>query len=160
MTLLIQQIKGDIRSHMLMTYNLPTADFDDSCTKVEDYYRNVYIDDSSGQIGLLKKNTKKWPYWKDKKWQYGSGKGKYDYDRAKGGKDQGGKDYKGKTKGKKGKGRGGKSKGKGKGYYNYYNSYDNGGKSKGYYDGKNKGKGDGGKPKGPPLPTNYSDYRK
>eukprot|EP00971_Amphidinium_carterae_P315650 6274336-Amphidinium_carterae.1 len=122
MTLLIQHIKGDIRSHMLMTYNLPTADFDDSCTKVEDYYRNVYIDDSSGQIGLLK-NKPKWQQWRDKKkwWQYGSGKGKYDYDKGKGGKDKGGKDSKGKGKGKKCKGRG-KSKGKGKGYYNNYDS--------------------------------------
>eukprot|EP00971_Amphidinium_carterae_P225142 4466090-Amphidinium_carterae.1 len=89
-----------------MTYNLPTADFDDSCTKVEDYYRNVYIDNSGGQIALLKK-PKKWPYWKDKKkwWQYGAGKGKYDYDNGKGGKDKGGKVWKGKDKGRKGKGR-------------------------------------------------------
>eukprot|EP00971_Amphidinium_carterae_P134590 2667491-Amphidinium_carterae.1 len=28
MTLLIQNIKGDIRSHMLMNYKLSTADFD------------------------------------------------------------------------------------------------------------------------------------
>eukprot|EP00971_Amphidinium_carterae_P158937 3151476-Amphidinium_carterae.1 len=40
MTLLIQNIQGDIKSHMLMNYQLSTADFDDSCTRVEDYYRN------------------------------------------------------------------------------------------------------------------------
>eukprot|EP00971_Amphidinium_carterae_P016748 330348-Amphidinium_carterae.1 len=40
MTLLIQNIQGDIKSHMLMNYNLSTANFDDSCTRVEDYYRN------------------------------------------------------------------------------------------------------------------------
>eukprot|EP00971_Amphidinium_carterae_P056822 1123389-Amphidinium_carterae.1 len=57
MTILIQHIKGDIRSHMLTTYNLPTADFDDSCTKVEDYYHNVYIDNSGGQVSLLKRNN-------------------------------------------------------------------------------------------------------
>eukprot|EP00971_Amphidinium_carterae_P272742 5413187-Amphidinium_carterae.1 len=72
MTLLIQHIKGDIRSHMLMTYNMPTADFDDSCTKIEEYCRNVYIDNSSGQIV----QKKKWPPWKKTKgWHYGQGKG-------------------------------------------------------------------------------------
>eukprot|EP00971_Amphidinium_carterae_P170697 3382936-Amphidinium_carterae.1 len=77
MTLLIQNIKGDIRSHMLMTYNLPTADFNDSCTKVEDYYRNVYIDNSGAQIAGVQKPKKPWPHWKKKqKWQYGYGKGK------------------------------------------------------------------------------------
>eukprot|EP00971_Amphidinium_carterae_P104998 2079048-Amphidinium_carterae.1 len=40
MTLLIQNIQGDIKSHMLMNCNLSTANFDDSCTRVEDYYRN------------------------------------------------------------------------------------------------------------------------
>eukprot|EP00971_Amphidinium_carterae_P051811 1020131-Amphidinium_carterae.1 len=66
---------------MLMTYNLPTADFDGSCTKVEDYYRNVYIGNSGGQVGA-KNNPKKkpWPPYKKKKkkwqnWQYGYGKG-------------------------------------------------------------------------------------
>eukprot|EP00971_Amphidinium_carterae_P264832 5253191-Amphidinium_carterae.1 len=81
---------------MLMTYNLPTADFDDSCTKVEDYYRNVYIDNSGGQIAGLQKPKKLWPHWKNtnlnKKWQWqpGYGKGNYDYDKGKGGKDKGG----------------------------------------------------------------------
>eukprot|EP00971_Amphidinium_carterae_P311910 6200022-Amphidinium_carterae.1 len=61
---------------MLMTYNLPTADFDDSCTKVEDYYRNVYIDNSGAKISGVQKLKKPWPRWKDKKkWQYGYGKG-------------------------------------------------------------------------------------
>eukprot|EP00971_Amphidinium_carterae_P093039 1841627-Amphidinium_carterae.1 len=72
MTILIQHIKGDIRSHMLMTYNLPTAAFDDSCTKVEDYYRNVYIDNSGGQVAALDKRKKpNWPPWKKR----GKGKG-------------------------------------------------------------------------------------
>eukprot|EP00971_Amphidinium_carterae_P284611 5650764-Amphidinium_carterae.1 len=33
MTLLIQNIQGDIKSNMLMNYNLSTANFDDSCTR-------------------------------------------------------------------------------------------------------------------------------
>eukprot|EP00971_Amphidinium_carterae_P092146 1824650-Amphidinium_carterae.1 len=75
MALLIQHIKGDIRSHMLMTYNMATADFDNSCTKVEDYYRNVYIDNSTGQIGALQKKRGYGPPWKKTKgWQYGQGK--------------------------------------------------------------------------------------
>eukprot|EP00971_Amphidinium_carterae_P196368 3896056-Amphidinium_carterae.1 len=37
MTLLIQNIQGDIKSHMLMNYNLSTANFEDSATRVEDY---------------------------------------------------------------------------------------------------------------------------
>eukprot|EP00971_Amphidinium_carterae_P194237 3854308-Amphidinium_carterae.1 len=87
MTILIQDIKGDIRSHMLITYNLPTADFDDSCTKVEDYYRNVYTDNSGGQVAALNnpKKKKPWPPYKKRKWQnwqYGYGKGKYDYDKV------------------------------------------------------------------------------
>eukprot|EP00971_Amphidinium_carterae_P273539 5428683-Amphidinium_carterae.1 len=65
-TLLIQHIRGDIRSHMLMNYNLTTADFDESCTKVEDCYRNVYIDNSGGQIAGLQKPKKPWPPWKKK----------------------------------------------------------------------------------------------
>eukprot|EP00971_Amphidinium_carterae_P109606 2170488-Amphidinium_carterae.1 len=74
---------------MLMNYNLTTADFDESCTKVEDYYRNVYIDNSGGQISGLQKPKKPWPYWKKKQqWQKGYGKGKYDYDSGKGGKDR------------------------------------------------------------------------
>eukprot|EP00971_Amphidinium_carterae_P160667 3185682-Amphidinium_carterae.1 len=94
MTLLIQHIQGDIRSHMLMNYKLSTADFDESCTKVEDYYRNVYIDNSGGQIsGLQKPNKKPWPPWKKKQqWKNGYEKGKYDYDSGKGGKDKRGKD--------------------------------------------------------------------
>eukprot|EP00971_Amphidinium_carterae_P044542 875925-Amphidinium_carterae.2 len=137
---------------MLMTYNLPTADFDDSCTRVEDYYRNVYIDNSGEKEAGLQKPKKPWPPWKKKQpWKYG-----------KGGKDKGGKDtWKGYDwKGRKGKGRGGKPwKGKGKGDKGYYN-YNYGGKPKGYYNGKGKDKGDGGKPKGPPLPSNYiSDWK-
>eukprot|EP00971_Amphidinium_carterae_P198206 3933680-Amphidinium_carterae.1 len=61
---------------MLMNYNLSTANFDDSCTKVEDYYRNVYIDNSGGQsAGLQKPNKKKrpWPPWGKQNWQYGKG---------------------------------------------------------------------------------------
>eukprot|EP00971_Amphidinium_carterae_P021107 416905-Amphidinium_carterae.1 len=58
MTLLIQQIKGDIRSHILLTQNIATADFEDTCTKIEDFYRNVYTNDSTGQIGLLQRKGK------------------------------------------------------------------------------------------------------
>eukprot|EP00971_Amphidinium_carterae_P165743 3285382-Amphidinium_carterae.1 len=64
MTLLIQNIAGDIKSHMLMNYKLTTADFDESATRVEDYYRNVYVDNSSGQIAGLQKPKKPWKPWK------------------------------------------------------------------------------------------------
>eukprot|EP00971_Amphidinium_carterae_P219379 4355285-Amphidinium_carterae.1 len=92
---------------MLMTYHLPTAHFDDSCTKVEDYYRNVYIDNSPGQVGALQKPRKPWPPWKKNKgWQYGSGKESMIRTKAKEEKttkEVPEKDYRGKGKGKKGK---------------------------------------------------------
>eukprot|EP00971_Amphidinium_carterae_P067191 1330143-Amphidinium_carterae.1 len=47
MTLLINNIQGDIKSYLLLNVNLAKADFEDAATKVEDYYRNVYIDNSS-----------------------------------------------------------------------------------------------------------------
>eukprot|EP00971_Amphidinium_carterae_P202401 4016026-Amphidinium_carterae.1 len=47
MAFLVQYIQGDIRSHLLLTQNLATANFDDAATKVEDYYRNVYIDNNN-----------------------------------------------------------------------------------------------------------------
>eukprot|EP00971_Amphidinium_carterae_P115145 2280508-Amphidinium_carterae.1 len=40
MTLLIQHITGDIKSYLLLNVKLATGDFDESCTKVEDYYNN------------------------------------------------------------------------------------------------------------------------
>eukprot|EP00971_Amphidinium_carterae_P047428 934417-Amphidinium_carterae.1 len=61
---------------MLMNYKLSTTDFDESCSRVEDYYRNVYIDNTGGQIaGLQKPNEKKkpWQPWKRQTWQYGKG---------------------------------------------------------------------------------------
>eukprot|EP00971_Amphidinium_carterae_P008721 171643-Amphidinium_carterae.1 len=60
-----------------MNYKLSTADFDESATRVEYYYRNVYIDNSAGQIaGLQKPNNRKkrpWPSWQRQTWQYGKG---------------------------------------------------------------------------------------
>eukprot|EP00971_Amphidinium_carterae_P042604 837694-Amphidinium_carterae.2 len=50
MALLMQYIQGDIRSRLLLTQNLATANFDDAAAKVEDYYRNVYIDNNNGGI--------------------------------------------------------------------------------------------------------------
>eukprot|EP00971_Amphidinium_carterae_P049491 975006-Amphidinium_carterae.2 len=128
MTLLIQSIQGDTKSHMLMNYKLSTANFNESCTRVEDYHRNVYVDNSAGQVAGVQnpKKKKPWPPWKRQPWKNGYGKGKYDYDKGKGGKDKGGKDNPwkgGYDKGyRKGKGRGyGKpwSKGKGKGDKGY-----------------------------------------
>eukprot|EP00971_Amphidinium_carterae_P102364 2026543-Amphidinium_carterae.1 len=79
MTLLIQNIQGDIKSHMMRNYKLSTANFDESCTRVEDYYRNVYIDNSGGQIAGLQKPKKPWKPWWGKQpwkqpWKYGKGK--------------------------------------------------------------------------------------
>eukprot|EP00971_Amphidinium_carterae_P272051 5399308-Amphidinium_carterae.1 len=79
MAILMQHIQGDIRSHLLLNVNLAKADFDDAATKVEDYYRSVYIDNNNpGGIQALGKG---------KPWK-GKGKGKD----KKGGKDY----YKGK----------------------------------------------------------------
>eukprot|EP00971_Amphidinium_carterae_P131150 2597852-Amphidinium_carterae.1 len=47
MALLMQNIQGDIRSHLLLTENIATTNFDNAATKVEDYYRNVYIDNNN-----------------------------------------------------------------------------------------------------------------
>eukprot|EP00971_Amphidinium_carterae_P110143 2181921-Amphidinium_carterae.3 len=58
MTLLIQNIHGHIKSHLLLTTNLAKANFDDSATKVEDYYRNVYIDNNNG--GSVQALQKPW----------------------------------------------------------------------------------------------------
>eukprot|EP00971_Amphidinium_carterae_P058895 1164355-Amphidinium_carterae.2 len=56
MTLLIQNIQGDIKSHLLLTADLAKAYFDDSATKVEGYYRNGYIDNNNGgQVAALQK---------------------------------------------------------------------------------------------------------
>eukprot|EP00971_Amphidinium_carterae_P213571 4238474-Amphidinium_carterae.1 len=152
MTLLIQNIQGDIKSHLLLTQNLATASFDDSCMKVEDYCRNVYIDNNGGQVAGLQKPQKPWKPWKWKPWKEGKGKEKgKDYGKGKGGKDYPQQQpYKGYDKG--GKGKYGKpySKGKGKGKGGYYNyNYQ---RPKGSYNyGKGKDKGNGGKPQGPPL---------
>eukprot|EP00971_Amphidinium_carterae_P076662 1514242-Amphidinium_carterae.1 len=66
MAMLLQNIQGDIKSHLLLTTNMSTPDFDGSATTVEDYYRNVYIDNNytAGTHGL------KCKYYK------GKGKGK------------------------------------------------------------------------------------
>eukprot|EP00971_Amphidinium_carterae_P204191 4051957-Amphidinium_carterae.1 len=76
MTLLIQNIQGDIKSHMLMNYKLSTSNFDESCTRVEDYYRNVYIDNSEGQVAGLQKPKTPWKPW-GKPWKqpWKNGKG-------------------------------------------------------------------------------------
>eukprot|EP00971_Amphidinium_carterae_P124264 2461685-Amphidinium_carterae.1 len=86
MTLLIQNVQGDIKSWLLMNTNLATADFDTSANKVEEYYRNVYIDNSGGQIAGLQKPKpwKSWKPWKPRKPKKGKGgKGK-DYGKDKG----------------------------------------------------------------------------
>eukprot|EP00971_Amphidinium_carterae_P166776 3304779-Amphidinium_carterae.1 len=67
MTLLIEHIQGDIKSYLLLHVNLAKADFDEAATKVEDYYRNLYIDNSSGGgIQALGKPKKPWKPWKGK----------------------------------------------------------------------------------------------
>eukprot|EP00971_Amphidinium_carterae_P230904 4581956-Amphidinium_carterae.2 len=46
MALLMQNIQGDIRSHLLLNLDLAKRDFESAATKVEDYYRNIYIDNN------------------------------------------------------------------------------------------------------------------
>eukprot|EP00971_Amphidinium_carterae_P254280 5047984-Amphidinium_carterae.1 len=102
MTLLIQNIRGDIKSRLLLTTDLAKAYFEDLATKVEDYYRNVYIDSNNGgQVAALQKPQKPW-----KPWKPGKGKGKdkaKDHGKGKGGKDYPQQPWKGYGKGKGGK---------------------------------------------------------
>eukprot|EP00971_Amphidinium_carterae_P338734 6476229-Amphidinium_carterae.1 len=72
MTILVQQIKGDIKSHILLTQDIATADFEATCTKIEDFYRNVYTNDATGSVGALRGKK---GYRKGKGWQTGYGKG-------------------------------------------------------------------------------------
>eukprot|EP00971_Amphidinium_carterae_P110441 2187902-Amphidinium_carterae.3 len=53
MALLMQHIQGDIRSHLLLTENLATPNFEDAA-KVEEYYRNVYADNNNGGVNGMK----------------------------------------------------------------------------------------------------------
>eukprot|EP00971_Amphidinium_carterae_P158678 3145659-Amphidinium_carterae.2 len=55
MAMLLENIQGDIQSHLLLTTNMATPNFDKAATIVEDYYRNVYIDNnySAGTHGGL-----------------------------------------------------------------------------------------------------------
>eukprot|EP00971_Amphidinium_carterae_P296547 5891136-Amphidinium_carterae.1 len=79
---------------------------DKSCTKVEDYYNNVYIDNNGGQVAGLQKPKKPWKPWGKQPWKqpWKNGKGKYDYSKGKDdGKGKGGKDQNGYDKGGKGK---------------------------------------------------------
>eukprot|EP00971_Amphidinium_carterae_P313321 6226820-Amphidinium_carterae.1 len=54
MALVMQHIQGDIRSHLLLTENLATPNFEDAAKKVEEYYRNVYSDNNNGGVNGMK----------------------------------------------------------------------------------------------------------
>eukprot|EP00971_Amphidinium_carterae_P088479 1750606-Amphidinium_carterae.3 len=43
-SMLVNRLQGEVRSHLLLTSDLSTPDFDKDAKTVEDYYRNVYID--------------------------------------------------------------------------------------------------------------------
>eukprot|EP00971_Amphidinium_carterae_P228004 4522488-Amphidinium_carterae.3 len=43
---LLQNIKGEVRAHLLLNFNSANPDFEAAATKVEDYYRKVYIDNN------------------------------------------------------------------------------------------------------------------
>eukprot|EP00971_Amphidinium_carterae_P345958 6487169-Amphidinium_carterae.1 len=43
---LLQHIQGEVRAHLLLNFDLANPDFDAAITKVEEYYRNVYIDNN------------------------------------------------------------------------------------------------------------------
>eukprot|EP00971_Amphidinium_carterae_P126609 2508542-Amphidinium_carterae.1 len=79
MALLLQNMQGDIKSHLLLNTDMANPNFEEPATKVEEYYRNVYIDNnySKGVHGL--------------KGKYGKGKdkgkkGKCDYNNTPKGK--------------------------------------------------------------------------
>eukprot|EP00971_Amphidinium_carterae_P027446 540538-Amphidinium_carterae.1 len=61
MTMLLQHIQGDIKSHLLLTANLVNPDFDNAATTVEGYYRNVYMHNnySAGTNDMVRENTPK-----------------------------------------------------------------------------------------------------
>eukprot|EP00971_Amphidinium_carterae_P298491 5930672-Amphidinium_carterae.1 len=116
-----------------LTQNLATANFDDAAMKVEDYYRNVYIDNRKDDKGKGDYNQGKGEGYstdyqphQPQPYQKGKGKGKYN------------------------------SKGRGTGYKGY-NNYSNYSRPKGSYYNYRKGKGKGskGKPSNnniPPMP--------
>eukprot|EP00971_Amphidinium_carterae_P046713 920537-Amphidinium_carterae.1 len=47
MALLMQH---NIRSHLLLAENLAKPNFEDSAKKVEEYHRNVYVDNNFGGV--------------------------------------------------------------------------------------------------------------
>eukprot|EP00971_Amphidinium_carterae_P095165 1882706-Amphidinium_carterae.2 len=53
------QNQGDIRSHLLLTENSAKPNFLDAAKKVEEYYRNVYVDNNFGGVHGLKGNITK-----------------------------------------------------------------------------------------------------
>eukprot|EP00971_Amphidinium_carterae_P123466 2445201-Amphidinium_carterae.2 len=161
MALLMQCSQGDIRSHLLLTQNLATANFDDAATKVKDYCRNVYIDNiNPGGIQAFKGGKP----WKGKgKDKHKKGKGDY-YNQQKGK----GSDYQQSQQPYqtwRGIGKGGKygqrpyrsilikeqNKRKRLPKLVVYNNYS---RPKGSYNNYRKGKGKGSKSQGPPLPPN------
>eukprot|EP00971_Amphidinium_carterae_P064161 1270156-Amphidinium_carterae.1 len=154
MALLTQHIQGDTRSHLLLTENLATPNFEDAARKVEEYYRNVYVDNNFGGVNGMEAKYNKCKG-KDKKCkgdyrdysQTGKGKGyAYDYQNY----------QKAKSKGKY-TSRPYSVKGKGKSYKGYTSNYS---RPKGSYNnyGRGRGKGKGAKGKSsyydvPQLPS-------
>eukprot|EP00971_Amphidinium_carterae_P026169 516187-Amphidinium_carterae.1 len=71
--LLLQHMQGDIRPHLLLNTNTAQPDFNKAATTMEDYYRNVYIDNNStgtsglkGKYGNGKHTTKTEPLYTEK----------------------------------------------------------------------------------------------
>eukprot|EP00971_Amphidinium_carterae_P348727 6490644-Amphidinium_carterae.2 len=142
MALLMQYIQGDIKPHPFLNVNSAKADFDDAATKIENYYRNVYIDQKQRW-----RNTSTWK----------TLQGLEAFERQ--GKRQRQKLRKRLLERRKRlstttvqamerKRQRWKGKGKGKGYYGYQNYTQPKGGYNNYRKSKGKGKG-----KGPPLPS-------
>eukprot|EP00971_Amphidinium_carterae_P020454 402951-Amphidinium_carterae.4 len=141
MDLLLQHIQDDIKSHLLLNTSMVNPDFENAATKVEEYYRNVYIDNNCSRRTKARKERKETTtlHRKERATQTttlhtteekAKGKGKYNS-----------RPY--------------NVKGRGKGYNNYNSNYS---RPKGSYNyGKGKSKGKGSKNKQtvdniPPLP--------
>eukprot|EP00971_Amphidinium_carterae_P126051 2497296-Amphidinium_carterae.3 len=150
MALLMQHIQGDIRSHLLLTENLATPNFEDSAKKVEECYRNVYADNNNGGVNGMKGKYYKGPVVKGKGKEK-KGKGDYSYNYS--GKGKGyTNDYqnyqRGKSKGKyTSRPYNVKVIGLGKSYKGYTSNYSNYSRPKGSNYGRGRGKGKGSKGK-------------
>eukprot|EP00971_Amphidinium_carterae_P286569 5689279-Amphidinium_carterae.2 len=54
-SMFVNRLQGEVRSHLLLTSDMRTPDFDKGAKTVEDYYRDVYIDNSLQQVQMVER---------------------------------------------------------------------------------------------------------